>query len=172
MIYKKIPAKRYEKTLRFLKQYISENSHVLDLGTPNEFSEIMRKNKYQVINTKGEDLDLEFEVVKNEHIDVVTAFEIFEHMVCPFNVLRAIKAKKLIASVPLKLWFSNAYWGKNSWDKHYHEFEKRQFHMLLEKSGWQIISSEQWTSPTKKIGIRPLLRYITPRYYIVYCIRN
>ncbi len=172
MIYKKIPAKRYEKTLRFIKQHIPQKSRILDLGTSNDFSEVMRNNKFEVFNTSGEDLDIEFDIVKDKKFDVVTAFEIFEHMVCPFNVLRSIKAKKLIASVPLKLWFANAYWGGNDWDKHYHEFEKRQFHMLLEKSGWQIKAAEQWTSPTKKIGIRPLLRYITPRYYIVYCIRN
>ena len=172
MIYKNIPEKRFRKTLQFLKRYIPEKSCILDLGTPNQFSETMRKNEYEVINTSGEDLDLEYEIVKDEKIDAVTAFEIFEHMVCPFNLLRSIKAKKLIAWVPLKLWFTSAYWGENNWDKHYHEFEKKQFHMLLEKSGWQIIEAEQWTSPVKKIGIRPLLRYFTPRYYIVYCVKN
>ena len=115
-----MPTKRYEKTLRFLKHYIPEKSRILDLGTSNEFSEIMRNNKYEVFNTHGDDLDIQYEIVKEEKFDVVTAFEIFEHMVCPFNLLRSIKAKKLIASVPLKLWFTNAYWGENDWYKYYH----------------------------------------------------
>ena len=80
---------------------------------------------------------------------------------------------KLIASVPLKLWFAEAYWNESDdWDKHYHEFEKKQFNFLLEKTGWKVKDSELWTSPgTNKLGFRTLLRYFTPRYYIVYCER-
>ena len=133
----------------------------------------MKKEGYQVINTKGENLDLNYDIVFNNDVECVTAFEIFEHMLAPFNLLRSIKAKKIIASVPLKLWFANAYWNKkNDWDKHYHEFEVKQFNFLLEKSGWKIIDSERW-KPYKKIefGIRPFLRMITDRYYIVYCER-
>ena len=100
--------------------------------------------------------------------DSVTAFEIFEHMLAPFNILSQLKTPKLIASVPLKLWFASAYWNtKDDWDKHYHEFEQKQFDFLLEKSGWVVKDHLIWTSPDpKKIGLRPLLRYFTPRYYI------
>jgi hypothetical protein len=38
----------------------------------------------------------------------------------------------------------------------------------LEKTGWKIIDSQKFTHPVKKIGFRPLLRFFTPRYYIVY----
>jgi hypothetical protein len=58
------------------------------------------------------------------------------------------------------------------WDRHYHEFEDWQFDWLLEKSNWKIEKKEKWTSPIKKIGFRPLLRTITPRYYIVYATKN
>jgi hypothetical protein len=89
--------------------------------------------------------------------------------VAPFNVLREIKANKLIASIPLDLWFAKAYKSStDSRDRHYHEFEQWQFDWLLEKSGWKIITSYKWTNPTKKIGFRPLLRLFYPRYYIVY----
>jgi hypothetical protein len=57
------------------------------------------------------------------------------------------------------------------WDRHYHEFEDWQFDWLLEKTGWKIMARGKWTNPTKKIGIRPLLRWFTPRYYIVYAER-
>ena len=95
-------------------------------------------------------------------------------MLAPFNILRNIKAKKLIASVPLKLWFSNAYWNDDDeWDRHYHEFEVKQFKFLLKKTGWSIIDSEKWRSyPQFKLGVRPILRMMTPRYYIVYCQRQ
>ncbi|PLX18231.1 MAG: methyltransferase, partial [Marinilabiliales bacterium] len=111
-------------------------------------------------------------VVTNPNFEAVTAFEIFEHLICPFNALRSIKAKKLISSLPLKLWFAQAYWGENECDRHYHEFEVKQFNMLLNKSGWEIKKSEKWISSDKIWGIRPILRFFTPRYYIVYCERN
>jgi len=167
------PHKRYRITLEFLKKYIDTNEEILDLGVPNPFSEIMKKNNYTVFNTQGEDLDTEFSTVKKSNASTVTAFEIFEHLVAPFNVLREIKADKLIASIPLKLWFSSAYKNPNDkWDRHYHEFEDWQFDWLLEKSGWEVISRKKWTNPTKKIGFRPILRLFFPRYYIVYAVRK
>lgn len=169
----KFPKKRYRHTLRFLNEVISKEEKILDLGVPNPFSEILRKEGFDVTNTTGEDLDLETNAVKNEDFDVVTAFEIFEHLVAPFNVLSDIKAKKLIASIPLKLWFAPAYRSKtDKWDRHYHEFEDWQFDWLLEKAGWRIVKREKFTNPVKKIGIRPFLRRITPRYYLVYAVRS
>ena len=167
------PHKRYRITLEFLKKYIDKNEEILDLGVSNPFSEIMKENNYNVSNTHGEDLDIELSSVHKSNATTVTAFEIFEHLVAPFNVLKEIKADKLIASIPLKLWFSNAYKNpKDKWDKHYHEFEDWQFDWLLEKSGWEIVSRKKWTNPTKKIGFRPILRLFFPRYYIVYAVRK
>ena len=167
------PHKRYRITLDFLKKHVNSNEEILDLGVANPFSEILKKNNYKVTNTSGEDLDIDYNAIKNSKAEVVTAFEIFEHLVAPFNALKEIKADKLIASVPLKLWFSNAYKNPNDKrDRHYHEFEDWQFDWLLEKSGWEIISSKKWTNPAKKIGLRPILRLFTPRYYIVYAKRK
>ena len=167
------PNKRYRHTLEFLKRHISNSESILDLGVENPFSEIMKQHGYSVENTTGQDLDLDTEQVKNSNAEVVTAFEIFEHLVAPFNVLREIKAKKLVASIPLKLWFSSAYRSKtDTWDRHYHEFEDWQFDWLLEKAGWTIQDSTKWTNPTKKIGLRPILRWFIPRYYIVYAERD
>ncbi|MBO0328956.1 class I SAM-dependent methyltransferase [[Muricauda] lutisoli] len=167
------PNKRYKHTLAFLKKHINTSESILDLGVENPFSEIMKSNGYQVENTQGEDLDFKFDKVARSDADVVTAFEIFEHLVAPLNVLKEIKAKKIVASVPMRLWFSPAYRSKTDpWDRHYHEFEDWQFDWLLEKAGWTIIDSAKWTNPTKKIGIRPILRYFTNRYYIVYAERT
>jgi hypothetical protein len=166
--------KRYERTLSFLKKHIPEGSSILDLGTPNPLSEQMKSHGYQVLNTQGEDLDVDFRSVREAQVEVVTSFEVFEHLLAPFNVLREIRAPKLVASVPLKLWFAPAYWNeKDEWDKHYHEFEPKQFDWLLERTGWQIVAAEKWTSShLLRIGVRPLLRHFTPRYYIVYCERK
>ena len=152
---------------------LPKEAKILDLGVENPFSEIMKTEGYSVQNTSGEDLDLDTTAVKNTTVDAVTAFEIFEHLLAPFNVLKDIEADKLVASIPLKLWFSPAYQSKtDAWDRHYHEFEDWQFDWLLEKSGWEIKKREKFTHPVKKIGFRPLLRLFTPRYYLIYAERK
>ena len=167
------PNKRFRYTLEFLKKHVPTNKSILDLGVENPFSEIMRGEGYTVENSKGEDLDLDFSSIINSDASVVTAFEIFEHLLAPLNALSKIKANTLVASIPLRLWFSPAYRSKTDpWDRHYHEFEDWQFNWLLEKAGWEIQDSKKWTHPVKKLGIRPILRMFTPRYYIVYATRK
>lgn len=166
------PHKRFKLTYQFLEKHISKSETILDLGVENPFTKILKDNNYNVENTKGEDLDFDVSSIKNSETTVVTAFEIFEHLLNPFTVLQSIKADKLVISVPLKLWFSSAYRSKTDpWDRHYHEFEDWQLDWLLEKTGWKIIDRQKWTNPTKKIGIRPILRWFTPRYYIIYAER-
>ena len=173
MYEKTYPEKRFNKTLNFLKEVVPPPANVLDLGVKNPFSEIMLNHNYRVTNTGGEDLDLVTNAVKTPEYDLVTAFEIFEHLVAPFNILRDIQAPKLVATIPLDLWFSKAYQNKNDErDRHFHEFEDWQFDWLLEKAGWNIIKKEKWTNPVNKIGFRPLLRKFTPRYYAVYAERR
>ena len=172
MYEKTYPNKRFKLTAKFLTKHISPEAKILDLGVENPFSEIMKDHGYSVVNTKGEDLDLDTQTIEKSDATVVTAFEIFEHLLSPFTVLQSIKADKLVASVPLKLWFASAYRSKTDMrDRHFHEFEDWQFDWLLEKAGWKIIDRQKWTNPTKKIGIRPILRFFTPRYYIVYAER-
>jgi len=165
--------KRYGHTIEFLQKVLPAPATILDLGTRNVFSEIMEQHGYTVYNTEGEDLDVLPEIVKKYKVDAVTAFEIFEHLLGPFNVLQAIESTKLIATIPLNLWFAKAYRSKTEeWDRHYHEFEDWQFDWLLEKSGWNIKETQKWTSPVNKIGFRPILRRFTPRYYAVYAEKN
>jgi len=163
---------RYRRTINFMMKHISPSDRITDMGTPNPLSELMKKNGLNVTNTGGEDFDTEYGKIADYEGDVTTSFEVFEHLLAPFNILREIKSPKLIASVPLRLWFAKAYWNeKSEWDRHYHEFERRQFDWLLEKSGWRITDSESWTAPIKAAGLRPLLRLFTKRYYIVCCER-
>lgn len=168
--YKPSPTKsrRYNKTWQFIQPTLKEGQTILDLGTKNPFSELLTNKGFNVMNTKGEDFDENPESVSQYTSDITTAFEIFEHLLNPLGVLKAIKSYRLIASVPLRLWFAKAYRNKNDrWDQHFHEFEDWQFDWLLEKAGWEIVRREKWTSPTKINGIRPILRLFTPRYYIV-----
>jgi len=172
MYEKTYPNKRFKLTLEFLKKHISTSESILDLGVSNPLSEIMVSEGYQVENTKGEDLDEDRSNIITSTTEVVTAFEIFEHLLSPYEVLKSIKANKLIISIPLKLWFARAYRSTTDMrDRHYHEFEDWQLDWLLEKTGWTIKDRQKWTNPVKKVGIRPLLRQFTNRYYIVYAER-
>jgi len=168
------PNKRYKHTIAFLKEVITDKtSTILDLGVRNPFVDYMEREGYTVENTKGEDLDLDTSAVQNNDYDVVTAFEIFEHLLSPFNVVNQIHGNKIVASIPLKLWFSSAYRSKTDpWDRHYHEFEDWQFDWIFEKAGWEIKRREKFTHPVKKIGFRPILRLFTPRYYLIYAERK
>lgn len=169
MYEKTFPNKRFRHTLEFLKKHVGPSEKILDLGVENPFSDIMKKEGFTVSNTRGEDLDENQDAIKNTDAAVVTAFEIFEHLLNPYAVLKAIPSDKLLISIPMRLWFSPAYRSKTDpWDRHYHEFEDWQLDWLLEKTGWKITAREKWTNPVKKIGWRPLLRYFTNRYYIVY----
>lgn len=158
---------RFVKTLAFLKATLPPPARILDLGPPNQFGEIMKAEGYEVVYTEG-DLDEQPEVVAGVQVDAVTGFEILEHLLAPLPLLRTIEAPRAFFTVPMRLWFAPAYRNpKDPWDRHYHEFEAWQFDWLLDKGGWDIVRSEQWKSPIKKLGIRPLLRRLTPRYYAV-----
>lgn len=163
------PYKRFNITLEFLQNHIEKDKLILDLGVENPLSSLIRDSGYRVENTSGEDLDIDRSKIINSNAEVVTAFEVFEHLLDPYNVLKDIKAKKLVASVPLRLWFASAYKNDDDdRDRHFHEFEDWQFKWLLNKAGWKIIDYKKFTNPVKKIGIRPFFRLITPRYYLVY----
>lgn len=162
---------RFQKTLKVLKEQAPPPKKILDLGPKNPMSELMMESGYHVQNTsEGEDLDIHYstELIQDKSFDIVTSFEVFEHLVNPFGVLQHIGAEKLITTVPLRLWFSSAYWNEDDpFDRHYHEFETRQFDMLLNKAGWEITYSEKWTPDSISLGFRPILRYFTPRHYLV-----
>lgn len=173
MYEKTYPVKRFKITLDFLKKHISTQETILDLGVENPFSKIMKENGYTVINTHGEDIDNNQSALENENYNVFTAFEIFEHLLNPYTVLQKVKCNKILISVPLRLWFSSAYQSKtDKWDMHYHEFEDWQLDWLLEKTGFKIVDKIKFTHPVKKLGFRPILRYFTKRYYLVYAIRE
>lgn len=171
--YSKTHERRFRKTLHFLEEVVPPPKKILDIGPVNPFTAMLEQAGYAVTNTaEGVDLDYQQHEVARDGFDVVTAFEIFEHMVNPFSLLRLVRAPYLVASVPLKLWFASAYWNeKDPFDRHYHEFEARQFDMLLNKAGWQVQKQEKWITPSSKIGLRPLLRNFTPRHYIVFAVK-
>src|SRR5690554_194941 len=88
MYEKTYPKKRFEKTLDFLNKHISKDARILDLGVPNPLSKLMLEQGFNVSNTQGEDLDEDQSVLKQPTYDVLTAFEIFEHLLNPYTILK------------------------------------------------------------------------------------
>lgn len=163
---------RFARTLDWMRGSLPPPARLLDVGADNAFARQMRAAGYHVTNTDG-DLDDHPEAAAVE-ADAATAFEIFEHLVNPLGVLRAIRAPRLFASVPMRLWFAPAYRNpRDAWDRHYHEFEPWQFDWLMEKGGWQVVRRERWTPRQTglALGLRPLLRKVTPRWYVVEAVR-
>jgi hypothetical protein len=164
--------RRFKKTLKFLKKHVHKDQSIIDLGIENPLSEYMKINGYSVYNTGTVDLDNPF-IKGINPFGVITSFEVFEHLLAPYNFLRNHDGK-LIASVPLKVPINNAVWvDGDDWACHYHEFERRQFDMLLRRTGWKIKASEVWYGPDKlRFGIRPFLRFFFPCYYIIYAVKE
>lgn len=130
------PSKRFKRTIQFVSKHISKDESLLDLGVKNPLSSLLIQEGYRVKNTNGEDLDQELRAIMEENYTTVTAFEILEHLLNPYGILKNIKASKIVISVPLRLWFAPAYRSKTDIrDRHYHEFEDWQLEWLLEKTG-------------------------------------
>lgn len=166
------PQERFQITLDFIAKHINKSERILDLGVENPLSKLMQQQGYNVVNTQGEDLDDNQDSLEQNDYEVLTGFEILEHLLNPYTVLKKSKADKILISIPLRLWFSSAYRSKTDHrDRHYHEFEDWQLDWLLQKAGYKIIDSKKWCHRVNKIGFRPILRRFTPRYYLVYAER-
>jgi hypothetical protein len=167
-----LETRRQNRTIQYLKDH-SPSKRILDLGVESQMSNRMILEGYQVTNTPlGLDLDTDFHRIDFDRWPVVTAFEIFEHLFSPFNILGHIPSGKiLIATVPINVWFSPPHWSNSDrLDCHYHEFYPKQFDHLLRRTGWEKIHSEEWTISGLH-GIRPMLRLFHPSYYAVVAIK-
>ena len=156
--------KRCQRTFLFLKTHISKESKISDLGVENSSSDFLKSEGIKIENTNGEGFDEYLSADLDTDTEVITAFKILEYLLSPYVLLKKIKAKKLLISVPLKFWLSSAYRSlTNLRDRYYQEFEALQLDWLLEKTGGTIIAPNKWTNIIKKIEIRILFRFFVPR---------
>lgn len=170
---------RQKKTLELVNYFaakynVAERPYIFDLGVEN----ILSKNMKLWYDTKNTPDNVDFHKsqdsikVLSGKSNITTSFEVFEHLLNPFTVLRAIRSEYLVCTVPLKVWFSPAYWHKTDVrDRHFHEFEERQFLWLLEETGWGVLEKGKWKIQ-HNIGIRPFLRLFWPSYLWVIAKRN
>jgi len=56
--------KRYIHTINFLQKVLPAPATILDLGVRNELSEMLETYGYTVLNTSGEDLDIDYKKCK------------------------------------------------------------------------------------------------------------
>ena len=164
--------KRFKKTLELLGEKYPPII-LYDLGRITELSTLMNKTNVVLNNFQDVDFDVDQREIStlSESVQLTTSFEVFEHLLNPYAVLKAIKSEELLCSVPLRVWFSRAYWRSDKRDRHFHEFERRQFLWLLDATGWDVLDSGVWYIG-HGIGIRPFLRLFFPSYFWVHAKRR
>ena len=90
----KIPVNRYNKTLKMLNKVCPSPSVILTLGIRNPFSDIMEKTITKCTTQVDRTLT-QTKVDIPDDVDLVTGFEIIEHLVSPYTLLKNINAKKI-----------------------------------------------------------------------------
>ena len=140
---------RWKKTLNFLHEnHTIKNG--LDIGDRTNFTEQLEK--FYKCSFNNTDIDLDTEKLSGDY-DIVTAFEVIEHLFNPLHFLLQIKniLKKdgiFYLSTPKgKPYFL---WSK----EHFHEMEYSRLFSLIDRAGFEVIRK-------KEIRIQPLYFYFT-----------
>lgn len=160
-----------KKTMRYLKDKITRNCLILDLGGRNPLSDKMELElDCNVCNTIG-DLDAEF-IYPLAHYDAIIYSHTIEHQ---FNPLYTLQKLRLVMSPETRLYILLPERGKLLWCKgHFHEIDEYRMGLLLERAGMQIITKTKqkiwrdwWFYFT---GIKPLMRLFF-EYHVIYEIK-
>tara|TARA_B110000014_G_scaffold261522_1_gene253410 strand:- start:12947 stop:13495 length:549 start_codon:yes stop_codon:yes gene_type:complete len=156
---------RWEKTLNFL--HINHDiKNGLDIGDRTNFTEKL-ENFYKC-SFNNTDIDLDTEKLSGDY-DVVTAFEIIEHLFNPLHFLLQIKniLKKdgtLYLSTPKgKPYFL---WSK----EHFHEMEYSRLFSLINRAGFKVVRKQEIRIQPLYFyftGFRPILRFFFEKHIIL-----
>jgi hypothetical protein len=164
---------RYRRTIRLLDPYMSREIRILDLGPDNYMRRMLIKHfKCSIIGTDELDLNYDFNEVANDDFDLITSFEVFEHLFNLFPLLSTLRRFNLpmICSVPLRFPLARQYWTEDYHDRHYNEFEPRQIRWILNEAGFRIAKEEMWYMDFNFRGVRPLLRtFLFPSWMALVC---
>jgi len=155
---------RWDKTLEFMGRGVNFKS-ALDIGDRTGLTEMM-EDKYGVKfdNTQG-DLD---KIELKGNYDLVTSFEVLEHLFNPLFNLVQIKNLlnpngRLILSTPLAK--PRILWS----EEHFHEMSKNSIQALFEVAGLKVLRKNYFRVYPVTFyfsGVRPLLRLIYDKIQI------
>ena len=156
---------RWRKTINKMNPDIDVDT-VLDIGDVSTISIMIGKlYKCKVENTTGE-LD---EIRIGGQYQVITMFEVLEHLLNPLHVLIQINESlldrgRLYITTPCpKPYFL---WGK----RHFHEMTWSRLKYLIDKAGFEVIKKSKvrahpyWFHLT---GIRPLLKFFYNKHWFL-----
>ncbi len=155
---------RWRKSLDFIGDNHS-CKNALDIGDRSRITEMM-ESKYQIKfeNTRG---DLDFVTLKGD-FDLITSFEVLEHL---FNPLFHLLEIKKVLSKKGKFFLSTPL-GKPRflWSKvHFHEMSIKSLESLFSAAGFRVIRKDFFRVHSKLFyftGIRPLFRYFFDKIQI------
>ena len=86
---------RHRKTLKLVKLIIPKGSKIFDLGASNRMANYMRSESFDVrSNTPEKNFDIDQSEISNLSAvsQYTTSFEVFEHLLNTYAVLKAIKS--------------------------------------------------------------------------------
>jgi len=163
-IYSKHVLIRWKKTQAFIKKYDANSG--LDIGDRTPFTEELET--FFNCSFDNTVVDLDEGKLKGKY-DIVTAFEIIEHLYNPLHLLNEIsnvlkKGGKLYLSTPK---------GKPQYlwsEHHFHEMSDKSLRALIERAGFSIIRTEEIRIQPLLFyftGIRPILRFIFEKHLLM-----
>tara|TARA_B100000315_G_C14334436_1_gene476740 strand:- start:163 stop:714 length:552 start_codon:yes stop_codon:yes gene_type:complete len=155
---------RWSNTLEFIGTCDKAKSG-LDIGDRTLFT--LELEKVFGCSFKNTNIDLDIDKIKGQY-DIITAFEIIEHLYNPLHCLEQIRQAlkengRLYLSTPVgKLYIL---WAPG----HFHEIHRERLHSLFKRAEFQIIRQDTFRIHPNYFyftGFRPLLRGIFEKVQI------
>lgn len=155
---------RWDKTLLFLRPAVGRTHRGLDIGDRSTITPELEK--YFGFKFDNTSIDLDYAWIPNKY-NVITCFEVLEHLFNPLNCLTEINhallpgASLYISTPKHKPYFL--------WGDHFHEMHEKQILALFNRAGFEIIRRETiFTVPLRSLltGIRPWIRLFYDRVWL------
>jgi len=151
--YRVNPSNVKDVSVRFnsVKKLINVYGSVLDAGGENDFAKALGIKSFIVS-------DLNYPFTTSYKYDLVTSFEVIEHLQNPLIYLESIKSclknnGQLCLTTPVRWIFKGKY--------HFHEFNELELLDILNMAGFRVIKMTRIPAYNlKHLGIRPVIRKI------------
>ena len=157
---------RWRKTIEFMKgDYKPSGNRVLDIGDRSVITEQL-SNMLQghIINTC---IDLDTEPLTGRDYDMITCFEVLEHLFNPLWCL--VQMREALSDDGIMYISTPRYKPHFLWGDHFHEMSEQSILALFERAGLRIVRRKTiFIMPWRSLltGFRPWLRLIFDRVYL------